>query len=531
MKQLKDRISNLADWQQLMLLLLALFMVRIGFLLVSPLDLISDEAYYWDWSRRLDWCYYSKPPMIAWLNWLSSSLVGSTTFTVRLTAAVMGTAGLVFVYLLGRDMFSPQAGLFAVLLTAATPGNALQSALMTIDVPFLFFWCGSLWLFWRWANSENHRTVWAIATGVMIAFGVLSKQTMLGFLPLSVMFLFIAKEDRIKLVSPNYFLLVGVALSSLVPILLWNAQHDWITFQHTASHFDGETVGIGNRISRSAEFIGSQIGALTPIVGLLLMTVFVSAIRYRNSLTRKELYLLCFSAVPLLGVIGLSLKQRLEPNWPAAFYPAGIILLASCLVRTSEFANQISFSNRYKFISVTMAACCSLLFYLAVIAVPHSPIAGSSLDFTARLRGWSELAGKVQSQLPGDYAEKNVPIISTTGRSYISELAFYLPSQSRISRWTNSSEIHSQYDLWSRYSKTAAVTNRETIILTEVDKPLNERFANSFESIEPLGEATVALGPNRNRSVRIWLARTTQSKREKSSSTIADSSNQGASRR
>ena len=32
-----------------------------------PLDLSPDEAHYWDWSRRLDWSYYSKGPLIAWI--------------------------------------------------------------------------------------------------------------------------------------------------------------------------------------------------------------------------------------------------------------------------------------------------------------------------------------------------------------------------------------------------------------------------------------------------------------------------------
>src|SRR5947208_1514972 len=33
----------------------------------SPLDLSPDEAHYWDWSRRLDWSYYGKGPLVAWL--------------------------------------------------------------------------------------------------------------------------------------------------------------------------------------------------------------------------------------------------------------------------------------------------------------------------------------------------------------------------------------------------------------------------------------------------------------------------------
>src|SRR5262249_29510973 len=42
-----------------------------------PLDLAPDEAHYWDWSRRLDWSYYSKGPLVAYLIRLSCWLFGS----------------------------------------------------------------------------------------------------------------------------------------------------------------------------------------------------------------------------------------------------------------------------------------------------------------------------------------------------------------------------------------------------------------------------------------------------------------------
>src|SRR5688500_3091200 len=61
-----------------------------------PLDLAPDEAHYWDWSRHLDWSYYSKGPLVAWLIRLSCELAGpwserhtgSLAFAVRLPAVI-----------------------------------------------------------------------------------------------------------------------------------------------------------------------------------------------------------------------------------------------------------------------------------------------------------------------------------------------------------------------------------------------------------------------------------------------------------
>src|SRR2546430_15627395 len=73
-----------------------------------PLDLSPDEAHYWDWSRHLDWSYYSKGPLVAWIIWLSRTLfgpmsvalTGSEMLAVRLPAVVCGALLLASLYVL-----------------------------------------------------------------------------------------------------------------------------------------------------------------------------------------------------------------------------------------------------------------------------------------------------------------------------------------------------------------------------------------------------------------------------------------------
>ena len=64
---------------------------------LCPLELAPDEAHYWDWSRHLDWSYYSKGPLVAWLirascelfGPLSLELTGSLAAAVRLPAVAL----------------------------------------------------------------------------------------------------------------------------------------------------------------------------------------------------------------------------------------------------------------------------------------------------------------------------------------------------------------------------------------------------------------------------------------------------------
>jgi hypothetical protein len=75
-------------WQ----LLAAVFVARIGVMLlfVNGADLAGDEAYYWDWGRRPDWCYYSKPPMIGWMMGVIGWLTGNAEWGIRFAALLLG---------------------------------------------------------------------------------------------------------------------------------------------------------------------------------------------------------------------------------------------------------------------------------------------------------------------------------------------------------------------------------------------------------------------------------------------------------
>src|SRR5215210_5539626 len=56
-----------ARWAAVLLILAATAARAIYLLILCPYDLSPDEAHYWDWSRHLDWSYYSKGPLVAWI--------------------------------------------------------------------------------------------------------------------------------------------------------------------------------------------------------------------------------------------------------------------------------------------------------------------------------------------------------------------------------------------------------------------------------------------------------------------------------
>ena len=60
----------------MLFLLTFITFLKIYALYISPLELSVDEAQYWDWSNNLEFGYFSKPPLIAWLISITTSIFG-----------------------------------------------------------------------------------------------------------------------------------------------------------------------------------------------------------------------------------------------------------------------------------------------------------------------------------------------------------------------------------------------------------------------------------------------------------------------
>jgi dolichol-phosphate mannosyltransferase len=80
--------------------------LRLAFL--GLVNLLPEEAYYWNYSQHPDIGYLDHPPMVAWLIWLGTSVFGNTEFGVRIgsqTQSVMKNGVVVgqFFYRVGYD--------------------------------------------------------------------------------------------------------------------------------------------------------------------------------------------------------------------------------------------------------------------------------------------------------------------------------------------------------------------------------------------------------------------------------------------
>jgi 4-amino-4-deoxy-L-arabinose transferase-like glycosyltransferase len=126
-----------SPWAAAVVLVGALTLMRLIALFVSPLELYPDEAQYWLWSRTLDFGYYSKPPMVAWLIALTTSVGGDSEPWVRFSALWLHAGAALALYGVGRRLYDGWTGFWAATLYSLMPGVQLSAAVIATDAPLL----------------------------------------------------------------------------------------------------------------------------------------------------------------------------------------------------------------------------------------------------------------------------------------------------------------------------------------------------------------------------------------------------------
>jgi hypothetical protein len=433
-----------------------------------PLDLAPDEAHYWDWSRHLDWSYYSKGPLVAWLIRISDALAGTWAqgfpggemLAVRLPAVICGALLLVSVYVLTNQVFGREPLALAVVAVALTlPVVAAGSSLMTIDSPYTCCW--------GWALVFGHRAIFGgsrwgwPAAGLMVGLGILAKYTMVLWLPSVGLFLLASSDRRRLFVSRGFWIMTGVAVTCSVPIVWWNIAHDWVSFRHVQG-LAGLQEDAGIRWLGPVVYIGTQCGLFLVFWFIVWAAAMVVHRPWRK--TDPGVQYLWWMSAPMFAVfLAFSFKTGGgEPNWPVTAYISGLVLAAPWLVR--QLASPHVWFRRC--VAANLVLTCTagviltvgahhsdwmqpVLVRIAGAPTPQRPQPLRRVDPTCRLRGWRRLAAEVdrlRTELRQDGTE---PIIACTNWSLPGEIGFYCQGHPPVySIGLAFGDRHSQYDFW-----------------------------------------------------------------------------------
>ncbi len=165
-----------------------------------------------------------------------------------------------------------------------------------------------------------------------MGLGFLDKYSMYLWLPSCLIFLLMDRDSRPLLRSVWPWIMVAIALAMSAPVIVWNAQHDWVSLAHVASQTGtNETGGLwrGNTL----EFVVSQIGIVNPPLFVIMAGAVVYAMARRSDPYRRQMKFLLCIGLPFLVICLLdSLRTKVQANWACAgvFHAAGSDGLFSC---------------------------------------------------------------------------------------------------------------------------------------------------------------------------------------------------------
>jgi 4-amino-4-deoxy-L-arabinose transferase and related glycosyltransferases of PMT family len=370
------------------LFILGLTAIRLTMLGTS--DLSFDEAHYWMWSERLAPAYFSKGPGIAFAIRASTALFGATEFGVRFWSPLLGAATTLLLYYFTRKLFTERAAFWLIIALNAIPLFSVGNLLMTIDPLSIFFWVAAMFTFWLALEKAPKANALWLATGLVIGLGFLCKYTNAFELISIVLILALAPRHRREFKRPGLYLLLGAFVLCLIPPVVWNNQHTWITVSHLQSR-GGLDQSLGIRPLEVLGFLGAHFLTFSPFLFLALAWAVVANWR-RARQQFKVLYLFWFGMPVFAFYLLLSVNDQAAPNWDILAFISLAVLAASFW---AERVESNPFARRFLAVGVSLGVAGS------VFAVDTDILRTLNLPFphhrdpADRVRGWKSASRAV----------------------------------------------------------------------------------------------------------------------------------------
>ena len=243
---------------------------------IGNVGLMPDEAYYHEWSQRLDWWYFSKGPGIAAIIRAGTAMFGHTEFGVRFFAPLFGLGTTLLVHWLAKRIYDARVAFWTVIVMTVSPIFNAGALLMTIDAPSIFFWAASLCTLWLALEKSPAFSWWWVLTGLLTGVGFLCKMTNAAFFASVLLLIVMTPRYRGELIGRGFWAMLLVFLPFLIPFITWNSTHGWPTTAHLAARggldapwWDFDFIAFG-------EFVAFQFGVYSPFIFFTMMMALVA---------------------------------------------------------------------------------------------------------------------------------------------------------------------------------------------------------------------------------------------------------------
>ncbi len=366
----------------------------------------GDEMYFILCGRHPDFGYVDQPPFTPLLSVISTDLLGTSPFAVRIAPALVAA----FVILLCADM-ARRLGVSSrgQVLAAIMLGGSVWTAAGHLDTTStydIFFWSLALWLLIQLLSVEQpaaegpaaegpatERAAAArpavewrrwIALGLVMGVG-LENKTLVIFLAASLAagVLLARRWDIVR--SPGLWVAIAIALAIWAPNVVWQVQHGFTQIQMAQS------------ISSGNSSLGDRIGAILDVIILPQLFLFpvtiagvVWLVRGRASEPWRAL------GLAFLVDLALMFVSAGKDYYALGFFP---LLVAAGAGPLDRWLRR-SWVRWSVFVPVGVCSA-ALLAYATLPIIPADQLANTSVPSIDTVEieelGWPQMASQVEA--------------------------------------------------------------------------------------------------------------------------------------
>lgn len=365
-----------------------------------------DEAYYYLYSRQLDWGYFDHPPMVALFIKIGFFFFQNEV-GVRIVTILTNLLILVLLY----GFLNKQNQNFSIktlaLFIASSVVFSMYSFITTPDSPFLLFGTLVLWSYQKFIesieqNKQKSEYWWAVWLSFFIAAMLYSKYHGLILL-LSIL---LANPSLFK--QKSFYLIVLLAFVLFSPHILWQFSNN---FPSLTYHLNGRTATTSWSIMYIFEYPLNQVVMFSPFV---VYFIFYTFLKTSSSTVFVKTLKYVFGGF-LIFFFLMTLKGHVEPHWTAL-----AIIPATILTVNYLSTNKTKLNSFVKWTKIGAIALIFIRIILAMGIVPKTGIADKT-DWITKIKKESQNLPVVfidsyqKASLYGFYSKGTAYCIHTKG--------------------------------------------------------------------------------------------------------------------
>jgi dolichol-phosphate mannosyltransferase len=479
------KLAGAARWRLLAVGLLV-YAVVLRLVYLGQVELLPEEAYYWNYSQHLDIGYLDHPPMIAWLIRLSAATFGASEIGVRAGALLCSAATGFFIYRLTRNLFDESAALVALLLSQVLPFFFAAGMVMTPDTLLVAAWAAELYFLER-ALVGGRTTAWWGA-GLWLGIGLLSKYSIGLLAPAALLFVVLDPQSRRWLRRWQPYAAALLVLTIFAPVIAWNAQNEWVSFAFQTTR----------RLTEQHHFalyklIGAAIVLLTP-TGLLAAAAPLLGRPLGSGgpvdTPRRWRFVQVMAVAPLSVFVAVSLRYDVKFDWTAELWLATLPAMAYAMTdlgvgRPHSLAAKIRNAWTPTILALLVLYAAGL--YFLVVGLP-------GIGYSARMEvmpiGWRDFGQQVNTIARdiGHAAGAEPLIVGMDRYAIASEVAFYATGDASAVPETSGAHLFERTALmYARWVPTGLQVGRTLLLVAWEEQDLvNQCVESRAEHLGPL---------------------------------------------